>query len=167
VGYAQAPHLFVNQGHGQFRDQASAAGATFAEPKVARGLAAGDFDRDGDIDLLMTTNNGPAHLYRNDQDAENRSIRFHLTGTASNRDAIGASVRIFHGGESQSRMVRSGSSYLSQSELAVTFGVGRRDRVDRVVIAWPNGRTDEYKGVATGRAYDCVEAQTFTARSRF
>ncbi len=167
VGYAQAPHLFVNQGQGRFRDQASAAGAAFAEPKVARGLASGDFDRDGDIDLLMTTNNGPAHLYRNDQDATNRAIRFHLTGTASNRDAIGATVRIFHGGESQSRMVKSGSSYLSQSELAVTFGVGRRDRIDRVVILWPNGRTDEYKDVATGRAYDCVEARTFTPRSGF
>ncbi|HWF83508.1 MAG TPA: CRTAC1 family protein [Vicinamibacterales bacterium] len=167
AGYAQAPHLFVNQGQGRFRDQASAAGAAFAEPKVARGLASGDFDRDGDVDLLMTTNNGPAHLYRNDQNTDNRSIRFHLTGTASNRDAIGATVHIFHGGESQSRMVKSASSYLSQSELAVTFGVGRRDRIDRVVIAWPNGRTDEYKGIATGRAYDCVEARTFTPRSGF
>jgi enediyne biosynthesis protein E4 len=167
VGYAQAPHLFVNQGHGQFRDEASAAGAEFARPKVARGLACGDFDRDGDVDLLLTTNNGPAHLYRNDQRAGHRAIRFHLRGTASNRDAIGAAVRIFHGGDSQSRMVRSGSSYLSQSELPVTFGVGARDRVDRVVIAWPNGRTEEYKNLATGRAYDCVEGRGFTARDGF
>jgi enediyne biosynthesis protein E4 len=167
VGYAQAPHLFVNQGQGQFRDEASAAGAEFARPKVARGLACGDFDRDGDVDLLLTTNNGPAHLYRNDQRAGHRAIRFHLRGTASNRDAIGAAVRIFHGGDSQSRMVRSGSSYLSQSELPVTFGVGARDRVDRVVIVWPNGRTEEHKNLATGRAYDCVEGRGFTARDGF
>ena len=78
----------------------------------------------------MTTNNGPAALFRNDQLAGNRSLRFHLVGTKSNRDAIGATVRIFHDGTSQSRLVKSGSSYLSQSELPVTFGVGKRDRVD-------------------------------------
>ena len=95
----------------------------------------------------MTTNNGPAVLFRNDQLAGNRSLRFRLVGTKSNRDAIGARVRIFHGGTSQSRMVKTGSSYLSQSELPVTFGVGRRDRVDRVVIEWPSGRTEEFKNV--------------------
>ena len=114
---------------------------------------------DGDVDLLMTTNNGPAVLFRNDQETGNRSLRFRLTGTTSNRDAIGATVRIFHDGTSQSRMVRSGSSYLSQSELPVTFGVGKRDRVDRVVLTWPNGRTEEFKNVAAGKAYDCVEGK--------
>ena len=76
----------------------AAAGAGFAQPRVGRGLAFGDFDRDGDVDLLMTTNNGPAVLFRNDQTAGNRSLRFRLVGTKSNRDAIGASVRIYHGG---------------------------------------------------------------------
>jgi len=66
---------------------------------------------------------------------------------------------VFHGGSSQSRLVKSGSSYLSQSELPVTFGVGRRDRVDRVVIDWPSGRTEEYKNLATGKAYECVEGK--------
>ena len=131
--------MFLNQGNGVFRDVAAAVGADFAKPKVGRGLAVGDFDRDGDVDLLITTNNGPAYLFRNDQLSGNRSLRFRLAGTKSNRDAIGATVRIFHGGSSQSRLVKSGSSYLSQSELPVTFGVGRRDRVDRVVITWPSG----------------------------
>jgi len=158
VGYAQPPHLFLNQGDATFRDVASAS-ADFARPKVGRGLAVGDFDRDGDLDVLITTNNGPAYLFRNDQTAGNRSLRFRLVGTRSNRDAIGATVRIFHGSSSQSRYVKSGSSYLSQSELPVTFGVGRRDRVDRVVIAWPSGRTDEFKNVASGRAYECVEGR--------
>jgi hypothetical protein len=158
VGYAQPPHLFVNQGDGSFRD-AAASSPAFAAPKVGRGLAVGDFDRDGDLDLLMTTNNGPAYLFRNDQSGGNRSVRFRLVGSKSNRDAIGATVRIFHDGVSQSRVVKSGSSYLSQSELPVTFGVGRRDRVERVVIVWPSGRTDEFPNVATGRAYECVEGQ--------
>jgi enediyne biosynthesis protein E4 len=159
VGYAQPPLLFLNQGNATFREAAAQAGSGFAQARVGRGLAAGDIDRDGDVDVLMTTNNGPAVLFRNDQKTGNRSLRFRLTGTASNRDAIGATVRIFHDGTSQSRMVRSGSSYLSQSELPVTFGVGKRDRVDRVVLTWPNGRTEEFKDVATGKAYDCVEGK--------
>ena len=159
TGYAQPPHLFLNQGNGTFRDVAAAAGADFAQPRVARGLACADFDRDGDVDLLITTNNGPAALFRNDQLAGNRSIRFRLIGTRSNRDAIGASVRVFYDGSSQSRLVKSGSSYLSQSELPVTFGTGRRDRVDRVVVDWPSGRTEEFKNIATGRGYDLVEGK--------
>ena len=159
VGYAQPPHLFLNQGNGTFRDVATEAGRDFAQPRVGRGLACADFDHDGDIDVLITTNNGPAVLFRNDLRTGNRSVRFRLRGTTSNRDAIGATVRIFHGGTSQSRMVKSGSSYLSQSELPVTFGVGTRDRIDRVVVSWPNGRTEEFKNVATGKAYECVEGK--------
>jgi hypothetical protein len=159
VGYAQPPHLFLNQGNGTFKDGALDAGRQFAQPRVGRGVAYADFDRDGDVDLLMTTNNGPAVLFRNDQTAGNRFVRFRLRGTTSNRDAIGATVRVFHGGTSQSRLVKSGSSYLSQSELPVTFGVGRRDRLDRVVVSWPNGRTEEFTNVATGKAYDCIEGK--------
>jgi hypothetical protein len=159
VGYAQRPQLFLNQRNGTFRDAAPEAGAEFAEPRVGRGLALGDFDRDGDLDLLLTTNNGPARLFRNDQLAGHRSVRFRLVGTQSNRDAIGATIRISSAGASQSRMVKSGSSYLSQSELPVTFGVGQRDRVDRVAIEWPSGRTEEFKNLAAGRAYECVEGK--------
>jgi hypothetical protein len=159
VGYAQPPQLFLNAGNGTFREAASAAGPDFVRPKVGRGLACGDFDRDGDVDLLLTTNNGPAFLYRNDQLAGHRSLRIRLRGTKSNRDAIGAVVRIFYGGTSQMRMVKSGSSYLSQSELPITFGVGTRDRIDRLVIEWPSGRTDEFKNLATGRSYECVEGK--------
>jgi enediyne biosynthesis protein E4 len=158
LGHAQPPHLFVNDG-GRFRDVASSVGGGFAQPRVGRGLACADFDRDGDVDILLTTNNGPAVLFRNDQTAGNRSLRLRLVGVTSNRDAIGATVRIFHGGTSQQRMVRGGSSYLSQSELPLTFGVGRRDVVERVVITWPNGRTEEHRNVATGRAYDCTEGK--------
>ena len=134
---------------------------------MGRGLAYGDFDRDGDLDLLMTTNNGAAVLFRSDQMSGNRSIRLRLTGTKSNRDAIGASVRIYHGKTRQSRMVRSGSSYLSQSELPLTFGLGKYDRVDRLVIEWPSGKSEEYKDLTAGRAYRCVEGKGILALNGF
>jgi hypothetical protein len=158
VGYAQRPHLFLNNGKAGFRDIAAEVGESFATPKVARGLACGDFDRDGDVDLLITTNQGGAYLYRNDLASGNRSIRLRLTGTKSNRDAIGALVRIEGADGMQSRRVKSGSSYLSQSELPVTFGLGKRENVDRVVIEWPSGAVQEFKNVRA-RAYHCVEGQ--------
>jgi enediyne biosynthesis protein E4 len=167
TGYAQAPQLFLNRGGGRFRDVAESVGGGFETPKVGRGLAYGDFDRDGDLDILLMTNNGPAYLYRNDQVARRRSIRFHLQGSKSNRDAIGSSVRIFHEGQTQSRMVRGGSSYLSQSELPVTFGLGLRDKIDRVVFDWPSGRTEEYKDLNSGKSYKCMETKGIEAQSGF
>jgi hypothetical protein len=159
VGYAQPPQLFLNGAKSGFREVAGEAGGGFDQPKVGRGLAYGDFDRDGDLDLLLTTNNGPAYLFRNDQQSRNRSIRFRLIGTKSNRDAIGAVVRISAGGASQSRVVKGGSSYLSQSELPVTFGLEKRDHIDRIVIDWPSGRNEEYKNLAAGRCYECTEGK--------
>ena len=171
VGYAQPPQLYLNGGANggkiSFRDVAAELGGAFSQPKVGRGLACADFDRDGDLDLLLTTNNGPAYLYRNDELAGNKSIRFRLVGTKSNRDGIGATVQIFHAGLTQSRMVKSGSSYLSQSELPVTFGLEKRDQIDRVVIQWPSGRTEEYKNLAAGRAYECVEGKGIAAQHGF
>jgi hypothetical protein len=167
VGYAQAPQLFLNNGKGNFQDVAAAVGESFDRPKVGRGLAYADFDRDGDLDLLFTTNNGPAHLYRNDQLAGNRSIRFRLVGTKSNRDAMGATVQIVSAGLRQSRMVKSGSSYLSQSELALTFGLEKRDRVEQAVIYWPSGRTEEFKNLSAGECYECIEGKGITPQSGF
>jgi hypothetical protein len=164
VGYAQAPEIFLNQGHGSFVDVAAEVAGGFARPKVGRGLAYGDFDRDGDVDVLMTTNNGPAYLFRNDQLAGNRSIRFKLTGTKSNRDAIGAVVRVYYNGISQMRMVKSGSSYLSQSELPVTFGLGKQDQIEKAVVEWPSGKTEEFKKLAAGKEYDCTEGKGISAK---
>jgi len=159
VGYAQPPQLFLNNGKGSFREVGDEIGGGFSQPKVGRGLAIGDFDRDGDADILMTTNNGPAYLFRNDQTSGNRSIRFRLVGTKSNRDAIGARVKVFSGGTIQTRMVRSGSSYLSQSELPVIFGLGKRDTIERMVIDWPSGRAEEFKGLAAGKTYQVTESK--------
>jgi len=167
VGYAQPPQLFLNNGKAAFRDIAPEVGGSFDLPKVGRGLAYGDFDRDGDLDLLITTNNGPAYLYRNDQLGGNRSIRFRLTGTKSNRDAIGATVHIYAGGLTQSRMVKGGSSYLSQSELPLTVGLEKQDRVERVVIDWPSGATEEFKNLSAGRAYECTEGKGITPQNGY
>jgi hypothetical protein len=155
-GYAQPPHLFLNDGHGAFRDIAGQVGGGYASPKVGRGLAYGDFDRDGDLDLLITTNQGPAYLYRNDVSNGNRSLRLLLEGTKSNRDAIGAVVRVTTPDGAQMRMVKTGSSYLSQSELTLTFGLGHRDRADRIVIEWPSGATQEFRSLSAG-SYRCKE----------
>ena len=142
-------------------------GGSFDQPKVGRGLAYADFDRDGDLDLLITTNNGPAYLYRNDVQNGNRSIRFRLVGTKSNRDGIGATVHVFAGGLTQQRTVKGGSSYLSQSEVPVTFGLEKRDQIDRLVIDWPSGRTEEYKNLAAGRCYECTEGKGIVPQDRF
>ncbi len=157
-GYAQPPQLFLNDGKGGFRDVAAQLGGGFAAPKVGRGLAYGDFDRDGDLDLLLTTNQGPAYLYRNDVTSGNRSLRFRLQGVKSNRDGIGAIVRVTTPDGTQSRMVKTGSSYLSQSELAVTFGLAKRDRADRAVIEWPSGQVQEFRNVNAGE-YQCTEGK--------
>jgi hypothetical protein len=159
TGYAQPPHLFLNRGKAGFQDVAGALGGGFADPKVGRGAAFGDFDRDGDLDVLITTNQGPVYLYRNDQNNGHHAIRFRLVGTKSNRDAIGATVRVTSGGETGSRMVKSGSSYLSQSEMPVTFGLGRRDSVERAVLHWPSGGVEEFKNLRAGRTYECVEGK--------
>jgi hypothetical protein len=158
VGYAQPPHLFHNDGQGRFHDIAAGAGAGFASPKVARGLAYGDFDRDGDLDLVVTTNQGPAYLYRNDVTNGYHALRIHLTGKKSNRDAIGAVVRVTTPEGTQSRMVKTGSSYLSQSELTLTFGLGPRDAATRLTIEWPSGAAQEFSGVRAG-GYECGEGQ--------
>ena len=162
VGYAQAAQLFLNEGGGKFQDVAPEVGGGFDRPKVGRGLAVGDFDRDGDLDVLLTTNNGGAYLYRNDVTNSYRSIRFRLVGTKSNRDAIGATVRVFANGQQQTRMARSGSSYLSQSELPVTFGLGTTDKIDRVVVDWPSGKKEEYKQLGAGKTFQIVEGKGIT-----
>jgi hypothetical protein len=167
VGYAQPAQLFLNLGRGKFRDIAGDVGGGYDSPKVGRGLAVGDFDHDGDQDLLLTTNNGPAYLYRNDQLSGNRSICFHLIGTKSNRDAIGANVRIFFNGQTELRVVRSGSSYLSQSELPVTFGVGKQDVIERMVVEWPSGQIQEQAKLKTGKAYQIVENKGITEIREF
>jgi hypothetical protein len=166
VSYAEPPHLFHNEGKSQFADIAGVVGGGFAQPKVGRGAAFGDFDNDGDADVLITTNNGPAFLYRVDSPAAAHSLRVKLHGTKSNRDAIGARVRVFAGTDKYWRSVKTGSSYLSQSELPVTFGLGGHARADRLVVEWPSGAKDELTDLAAGQAYEITEGRGITATQK-
>jgi hypothetical protein len=159
VHYAEPPHLFHNLGGGKFVDVASAVGGGFAEPKVARGAAYADVDLDGDLDVFVTTNGGQPRFYRNDLGSGNRSVRLTLRGTRSNRDAIGARVRVRVGATWLTRLVRTGSSYLSQSELPLTFGLGSRETLDEAVIAWPSGEEEKIGPLHAGRSYVVTEGK--------
>jgi hypothetical protein len=148
VQYAQLPLLFRNLGKGKF-EPASA----FTKPLVARGAAYGDFDRDGDLDILVSSNNGPAVLYRNDGGNRNNWLRIRLIGTKSNRNGLGAAVRI----GPQSQTVHSGSSYCSSSDLALTFGLGADGSPVTVEIAWPSGTKQRIANVKPGQHLNVTE----------
>lgn len=162
VSYAEAPHLFHNEGKGKFRDIAAIAGREFAQPKVARGAAYGDFDNDGDLDVLITTNNGPAYLYRNDG-GTNHGIRFRTVGTRSNRDGIGTSVRIWTPDGVRLLIVKSGSSYLSQSDRSVTFGLGPHRSIEKARLEWPSGLRQELGKLEADRTYVIEEGKGVVA----
>ena len=149
IKYAQLPHVFRNEGKGAFAEVTQTLGPAMRQPRVGRAAAYGDFDNDGDLDVVMTTNGGPPVLLRNDG-GSNHSLRFRLEGTRSNRDGFGAVVRVSAGPETQSQMLRSGSSYLSQSERALTFGLGSRTQADNVEIRWPSGQVDRMTNVKAG-----------------
>jgi hypothetical protein len=118
---------------------------------VARGSAYGDFDRDGDLDVLIASNNGPARLYRNDGGNANHWLSVKLEGTRSNRDGIGAVVRVTSAGGTQWQTVHSGSSYLSASDLALTFGLGQDQKVSRIEVEWPGGMRQTLTDVRAGQ----------------
>lgn len=158
ISYAEAPHLFHNVGGGQFRDVAAFAGAGFAAPKVARGAAYGDFDNDGALDVLITTNNGPAYLYRN-EGCTNHCIRFRTVGTKSNRDGIGTNVRIWTPDGVRLLVVKSGSSYLSQSDRSVTFGLGQFQSIEKAELEWPSGLKQSLGKLSADRTYVIEEGK--------
>ena len=147
IQYREAPLLFRNLGKGKFENSSGAAGPDLTRPIVARGAAYGDYDRDGDLDLLVSTNHGPAYLLRNDGGNRNHWLSVKAVGTKSNRSALGAVVRIESPSGRQWSTVRSGSSYCSQSDLALTFGLGKDTVVSTLEIEWPSGARDRLSGI--------------------
>jgi enediyne biosynthesis protein E4 len=158
VSYAEPAHLFRNLGGGKFQEVTAQMGSAFAAPRVARGAAYADIENDGFLDVLVTANAGPAFLFHN-EGGTNRSLRLKLVGTKSNRDGIGAVVRVTSGSDKQSKMLRSGSSYLSQSELVLTFGLGTQTKADSVEIQWPSGQVDKLSNLNAGQTVTVEEGK--------
>jgi enediyne biosynthesis protein E4 len=151
IKYQEPPLLFHNLGAKKFENVSNAVGADFTKPLVGRGAIYGDFDHDGDLDVLLTSNNGPTHLYRNDGGNKNKWISIRTVGTKSNRDGIGASVAIVSASGKQWNVVRSGSSYASQSDLALVFGLRQDPIVNSIEVTWPSGTTQKFANVAANQ----------------
>ena len=170
VKYAMPPHLFRNMGKGDFVEVTKSLGSAFAAPRVGRGAAYADIGNRGRLDLLLSTNGGPAYLFENEASgtaATSRSLRLKLVGTVSNRDGIGAVVRVTAGSDWQSQMLRSGSSYLSASELVLTYGLAQHDRADSVEIRWPSGRVETLSNVAAGQTITVTEGKGITSSRKY
>jgi hypothetical protein len=161
--YRQPAQLFWNRGDGKSTSfvpvPPEQCGSDLLNPIVGRGSAFADIDGDGDLDVVLTQIGGPPLLLRNDQNLHHHWIRLKLVGTKSNRDAIGAWIKIRVGGRTLSRQVMPTRSYLSQSELPVTIGLGNIDKVDSVEISWPSGLTQKIASPASDRLTTIVEPQ--------
>src|SRR5438552_8122697 len=158
VSYAEPPLAFHNEGHGKFTDVSKQLG--FTRPLVARGAAFADIDNDGAPDILLTTNGGPAYLFHNTGGTRNNAIRIRTVGTRSNRDGIGAVVRVQAINTPNAvawQTVHSGSSYCSQSELTLTFGLGSAEQADMVEILCPSGHRDIVTNVKANATYTIQE----------
>lgn len=167
VKFAEPPHLFRNLGEGKFAEVTKSAGAEFAAARVGRSAAYADVFNDGRLDVLLSTNGGAVHLFRNvaakgAASAANRSVRLKLVGTQSNRDGIGAVVRVTTSDGTQTQMLKSGSSYLAANELVLTFGVGKLDKADTIEIRWPSGQVDKLSNVTVGRTVVISEGKGAT-----
>jgi hypothetical protein len=165
-GEASPPHLFLNR-QGRFEDVAREAGAAFAAARIGRGAAFADIDADGDPDVVVTANGGAAQLFRNDSAPRGGAVRLRLRGTRANRDAVGTRVTGVVNGQKVSRTVRTGSSYLSQSELVLSVGLGAAAALDEVVVEWPGRPAERLGRLQAGALYDITEGRGVVGRMPF
>jgi hypothetical protein len=164
--YAQAPHLFHNKGKKKFEEITAKLGRALNRAIVGRGAAYGDMDNDGDLDLLITTNNGPARLFRNDNANQNDLLRVKTIGARANRDGIGAKVVVKTSkGRTVFGMVRTGSSYCSQAELPLTFGLGKPEEGTTLTIeiTWPGNQKDRIADVKPNQIVTIQEGKGVTS----
>jgi enediyne biosynthesis protein E4 len=156
--------VYRNLGNGQFEDVSTQAGTGIAQQKSSRGAAFGDFDNDGDLDVLVMNMGDTPSLLRNDLSTSNHWIQLRLEGSKSNRSAIGAIVRLEASGKVQTNPVLSQSSYLSQNDFRLHFGLGSAARVDRITVHWPSGTIQEFKNVLGDACVLLVEGNETTKR---
>jgi hypothetical protein len=160
----RSPRLvYRNLGTGRFEDVSARAGPAMARHHSSRGAAFGDFDNDGDVDVLVMNMGDPPSLLRNDLSGANHWITVQLQATKSNRSAIGATVSLSAGGLRQTAAVLSQSSYLSQNDLRLHYGLGAMTRIDRLTVRWPTGVTEEFSADGVDRVVRLVEGQGSSA----
>jgi hypothetical protein len=153
IHYKQLNSLFHNDHNGKFVDVSKSAGDGFRTPYVGRGVAFVDFDNDGFVDVVVANNGDPPLLLHNSGGNGSHFVNFKLVGTKSNRDAMGARIRVVAGGLSQIREIAGGGSYLSQSDLRANFGLGKATRAETVEIRWPSGLQQVFHNVDGDKFY--------------
>jgi hypothetical protein len=157
ITYREPAQLFLNDGHGRFREVSKQAGPYFQERHVGRGLALADYDNDGRLDLAFSNNGGPAVLLHNETQTRNHWIRLELQGTKSNRDGVGAKVTIKAGKQELVRHRKGGGSYLSASDPRLLIGLGTSQTVERIQVRWPSGLVQHLGPLQADRGYRIVE----------
>jgi hypothetical protein len=165
--YRQRKLLFRNNHDGTFTDVAAESGEALMEKRVGRGVAFGDIDNDGDIDIVVADLDGSPQLLRNDGGNANNSVLIKTVGVKSNRDGIGARIKVVAGDLSQIDEVRSGGSYISQSDLRVHFGLEKRTKIDLIEVHWPSGVTDKMKNVNVNKILTVKEGQGIVDQKDF
>ena len=156
--FREPARLFHNNGRGSFDYVGASAGPDIGRQIVGRGAAYADFDHDGDLDILITANGGPAELLRNDGGNKNNWIGVRLSGRQSNRSGLGAVVRLESSSGKQWQTVHSGSSYCSQSDLSLTFGLKQDRVVSKLSVAWPSGKIQHFENVPINRLVNIDES---------
>ncbi len=155
--HAQKKQIFIGDGSGAFSEISSDKIGDARNPSVGRGAAFGDLDNDGDIDIVISNNNGPANLLIRSGKPEANWIGFDLAGAESNRDAIGTRIKIEANGFSQFKYVNPGGSYLASNDKRVLFGLGTHSKVNKITIDWPSGKTSAYSDLNSNRYYRVIE----------
>jgi hypothetical protein len=167
ISYKQINSLFHNERNGKFLDVTKSSGDGFRTPYVGRGVAFADFDNDGFVDVVVANNGDVPLLLHNSGGNGNHFLNFKLAGKKSNRDALGARVRVVAGGISQIREIAGGGSYLSQSDLRANFGLGKANRAETVEIRWPSGTQQVFHNVDAGKFYLVEEGSDHLELQRF